>query len=81
MRIQFVVCPTPGCGSYFGSSGMGDMNEVVAKKGANFENRPSHRWHTRASCPDCRGRGISVERVLVNFNIDIPAEMLTVSEG
>lgn len=81
MIIQFVVCPTPNCGSYFGSSGMGDMTEVVAKKGANFENRPPHRWHTRASCPACRARGINVERVFVNFDIEIPAEMLSPVEG
>lgn len=72
MHLQFVVCPTPGCGSYFGSSGMGDMSEVVAQKGANFEPRDSSRWHTRASCPNCRQRGLSVQRMLISVSVEIP---------
>lgn len=63
MSIIVYVCPTPGCGNYFGSSNSGDLStQVVAQKGANYEPRDPSRWHARSACPDCRQRGKSVER-------------------
>lgn len=69
MKISIYVCPTDGCTNYYGSSSMGDMSEVVAKVGANFEPRGPSAWHARAACPDCRTKGIMIDRELVTMVI------------
>lgn len=74
MQIRVYVCPTEGCGSYYGSSGMGELDEkIVGQYGQNFERRPVEMHHSRAQCPECRARGNKVERVAVLFDFDTPS--------
>lgn len=72
MEIRIHACPTPGCGSYYGASGMPDLTKVDQHTHLmNFEPVPESQWHSRAHCPNCRvtGRG-KVERVLISILID-----------
>lgn len=72
--IRVYVCPTPGCGNYFGASGMPDL--TTAMTGVRTENRHEYeqahgtKWrHNRAECPDCRANGKEVQRKLVQVNV------------
>lgn len=77
MRIKIWVCPTEGCGNYFGSSSTGDLNVPAPPRTedrapiAKEMGRPYR--HTRANCPDCRRRGVDAERVPTTLNIEVPA--------
>lgn len=82
VTISAYVCPTPGCGNYFGSCTMPDLTKEYS--GPKTENRhqvPAAQSpvgiegvrHTRAACPDCRGRGLDVERRLVTVNVRVPS--------
>lgn len=82
MKIAVYVCPTIGCGNYYGTNGMPNLHEQFT--GAKVEDRSALRdasgspyRHSRAACPDCRSRGIKVERQLVNVHIATPAEEIT----
>lgn len=73
MRIQVYVCPTDGCGNYYGTSGMPDLSKQYT--GPKTEDRfqvpleqsrvgVAGKRHSRAECPDCRQNGIYVDREL-----------------
>lgn len=75
MKVSLYICPTKGCGNYYGSSGMPDMEQAMT--GVRTENRHEYErvhgtpWsHNRAECPDCRDRGIKVQRKLVTVQIE-----------
>lgn len=66
MLIEVYVCPTPGCGSYYGTDGMPDLTvKNQHTHGINFEVIPQDQWHSRAQCPKCRTLGKQVERVKI----------------
>lgn len=72
------VCPTPGCGDYYGSSQMPDLGaEFTGPKcedrGALEARTGSPYRHSRAACPSCRLRGVAVERALVRVAVPVPA--------
>lgn len=74
--VGFYLCPTPGCGNYYGSSSMVDLSKEVAL-GRPEDHVPANNpgriaRHTRAECPDCRARGQRVERVLVATHVALP---------
>lgn len=78
MRVY--VCPSPGCGDYFGHSGIApDLSSHPT--GPKTEDRHqvtkdasrvgvAGKRHSRAECPSCRERGIFVERQLVDVPFD-----------
>jgi hypothetical protein len=58
VQVAVWVCPTPGCGNWYGSSSAGDL--------ARAENRAPNGGpvtSTRDECPDCKVRGKRVRRV------------------
>ena len=60
MRIKVWVCPTAGCGNYYGSSSERDLSkEVTGHRGMNGERWPD-RGHSRAQCPDCGAERVPV---------------------
>lgn len=78
MKIQVYVCPTDGCMNYYGTSDMPDLTEEYT--GPKTENRsqvPADQSrvgiagarHSRAECPDCRQRGVYVDRELLTIVI------------
>ena len=78
LKVAVYVCPTPGCGNYYGASTMGDLGKQFT--GPKVEDRAglaratgSEMRHTRAECPDCRQRGLAVERKLVERTIQVEA--------
>lgn len=82
MSVEAWVCPTEGCGNYYGSSSQAGL-DLGAE--INLESDLSHTVDTnparpkatgnRGICPDCRtaGRG-DVQRVLVTLVVDLEAE-------
>lgn len=83
VEVGVYVCPTPGCGNYYGSSSMTDL--AKAKIEPPVDNKDSYRKahggdtvkFTRDECPDCRQRGKSVPRQLVKTTLVLanqPAE-------
>jgi hypothetical protein len=58
VQVAVWVCPTPGCGNWYGSSSAGDLAraETRAPNGGPVTS-------TRDECPSCRGRGKRVRRV------------------
>lgn len=80
MDIRVYVCPTPGCGDYFGHTDMPDL--AAATTGPKTEDRHqvsqlesrvnvAGKRHSRAECPSCRERGVFVERILCSISIDV----------
>lgn len=76
MEAVIWVCPTAGCGNYFGSSSTVDLavpswartedrHAITAEMGRPYR-------HTRANCPDCRARGVEAERLPVRVSIPKP---------
>lgn len=73
IEIVAWMCPTPGCGNYYGASDAPDLStEWTGARGLNFEPTPAAA-HTRAQCPDCKARGVEVERVPVRTTVRRPA--------
>jgi hypothetical protein len=75
--VRVYVCPTPGCGNFFGGSDVGDLASeftgVRAEDRGDYARKHGSPWrHTRAACPDCRARGASVERVSVVVSVPLP---------
>lgn len=71
MIVKIWACPTPGCGSYYASSArVGHTLDIDKTGGAgmNGEKYPE-REHSRAQCPNCRDRGLEVERVPIDVDI------------
>lgn len=67
MKVPFIiyVCPTEGCGNYYGSTNMADMETVQTDK---------HMQPTfpRKRCPDCWQRSKEmVMRVPVRMEADV----------
>jgi hypothetical protein len=56
VRVTVWTCPTPGCGNYYGSSSAGDLFESFNQ---DAQGRPTF---PRSRCPDCRQRGLDVDR-------------------
>lgn len=78
MKIKVWICPTTGCGNYYGSSN-DEVNLHESFTGAKVEDRAEHfrktgsHWrHNRAECPDCRQRGESVQRELTEIELPTP---------
>lgn len=73
MIIRIYVCPTPGCGNYYGSKSMTDRPLSEELRQGRVEDKEM--WSTdrilkgsRADCPDCAAHGLgNVERQLVEF--------------
>ena len=65
VTIAVYVCPTEGCGNYFGASGMGDMESQQTDVHLQQETFP------RKRCPDCMLRGNEVNRKLVVTKINV----------
>lgn len=78
--LRVYVCPTPGCGDYFGHSG---IPADLARHGTGPKTEDRHIVsaedsrmgkagirHSRAECPSCRERGIFVERQCVELEFD-----------
>lgn len=61
MQVELWICPTEGCGNYYGaSSARGkDLSTMMNYKLTDG----SVPTHSRAVCPDCKARGVMVERV------------------
>lgn len=79
INIEVYVCPTPGCGNYYGASGierlpLGDefTGPRMEDKAAHEINHGSQFRHSRAACPDCRQRGVAVERALIRMEVRLP---------
>lgn len=76
--VSLYVCPTPGCGNFYGSKSMPDLAAAkveppVDNKAAWLESHPGDPVKfMRAECPDCRQRGHRVERVLYTQTIVVP---------
>lgn len=74
VTVSVWVCPTAGCGNYYAASGQVNLDLQQEMQDAVVENRyvplgqpdggkRKPPKHSRAQCPDCRARGIEVERV------------------
>ncbi len=76
MLIALYVCPTPGCGDYYGATGMGDLGakqNLVSDMKHTVKSDPFAHPEvvsTRATCQTCRARGMDVTRVLCSLKID-----------
>jgi hypothetical protein len=78
-HVEVWVCPTVDCGNYFAASGLAGRNLNTEKAQARAEDRYDYKLkygrdfkHTRANCPDCRQRGLDVERQLVMLMALVP---------
>jgi hypothetical protein len=76
---QLWICPTDDCANYYGASGQEGLDLTTQMTGVKTEDRPQFAsvhgtpWrHSRAQCPDCRARGLKVDRVLVSVRIGKP---------
>jgi len=67
INVALWICPTPGCGNYFGSSGTGDLSKMMNK---SITQQPTF---PRSICPDCHrlGRG-TIERIPVTTTVKVP---------
>lgn len=77
--VRVYVCPTPGCGNYYGSSGMPDLSQEfsgpkVEDKAAYERSHGSQYRCSRAECPDCRLKGNPVQRVPLDVAVMVPTE-------
>lgn len=78
-QIAVYVCPTPGCGNYYGTNAMPDLTKEFSgakldDAGAIEAKGQSRFKQSRADCPDCRARGLGrIERVRVNVNVGVQA--------
>jgi hypothetical protein len=73
VEVKVYVCPTEGCTNYYGASNMGDLSlQYTGVKREDKHLLPAEdsrvgvegMRHNRAECPDCRQRGVFVEREL-----------------
>lgn len=75
MIIEVWVCPTPGCGDYYGAAGAGDLSQsrnLVSDMKHTVKSDPFAHPEvvsTRATCQACRARGVDVERQRVVINL------------
>lgn len=85
MEIEVYVCPTPGCGNYYGAKGMPVLEDHHT--GPKTEDRHQipaadsrvgvmGMRHNRAECPDCRIRGTYVQRQRVTVAVEVPTAAL-----
>lgn len=77
MEIEVWVCPTEGCGNYFGASSQAgrDLNAIPNHESSMRHNRDSRPATSpvvvsyRGDCPDCSARGNpGVRRVRLAFS-------------
>lgn len=76
--VEVWVCPTPGCGDYYGSSTAGDLTKQHSgpkvEDRAKLKEETGSPWkHNRAECPSCRQRGQKIQRQRVRVKIELPA--------
>lgn len=76
-RIEMYVCPAPECTNYFGHTGMPDLSTeftgpMVENKGKLEQETGSPHKHNRAECPDCRQRGLAVQRTRIVTIVPVP---------
>lgn len=65
--MRLYICPTPGCGNYFGSSSMPNLatSQNHAHAPWSASNAGEYRAvGTRDECPDCKAQGRTVRREL-----------------
>lgn len=79
VTIQVYVCPTKGCGNYYGTKSIESLDLHNQFTRPRVEDRAAYEQahgtqyrHTRAECPDCRQRGVKVERALVFIEVNLP---------
>jgi hypothetical protein len=79
-RVEVYVCPTPGCGNFYGSSDMpaleAEFTGPKTEDGSALEMKTGSRFrHSRAECPDCRLKGLGrVVRVRRAVTIQVPVK-------
>jgi hypothetical protein len=61
MRVTLWICPSFGCGNYFGSSSAGDLD---AEFNTTARGEPTF---PRSRCPICATKGRDVKRLQVTF--------------
>ena len=63
--IVIYICPTEGCENYYASTTFRtDRSNIEEMQFARNQNTgTSHSTHNRIECPDCRERGMAVQRV------------------
>lgn len=64
MKFEVIIwlCPTPECGNYYASSSRIDLKTAM-----NTRLNSSKATFPLSRCPDCRDRGIDVDRVPVEL--------------
>jgi hypothetical protein len=82
MLVTVWICPTPGCFDYYGASSAGNLfKERTYPRAENvgaFRDMHGRDYVcTRATCPSCRQRGLSVERVPVSIEVNRPSAVAT----
>jgi len=76
MLIEVYICPTPGCGDYYGAAGMGDLGakeNLISDMCHTVKSDPFAHPEvvsTRDMCQSCRSRGVDSHRVLCSFQIN-----------
>jgi hypothetical protein len=91
IRVELWICPTEGCDNHYASSSQRGIDLGKSMTGEKVENRfafaSKHGGdgtkHSRANCPDCRARGLDVERVpvMVSLPIRIPDAVVHVGQS
>lgn len=81
MEIKVWICPTEGCGNYYGSRATEDQkwDRIVGQRGINGEVFGHERHRGRNACPDCFSNvhqifdrmGVCVERVLTVIEVPL----------
>lgn len=67
MIVDIWECPTPRCGNYYASSAMAGV-DLTKKMNMDLKQKPTH---SRARCPDCKARGIEVDRILKHVDTSV----------
>lgn len=76
--VEVYICPTPGCTSYTAVP-LGGPKLEDQWTGPKTENQQSLQkatgspfTHNRAECPDCRQRGVKVQRIRLKTVVPVP---------
>lgn len=77
VTLHVWVCPTKGCGNFYGSSSDQPLTEQFTgpkvEDRAELERKTGSPWkHNRAECPDCRAKGMKVQRARVAVQAALP---------
>jgi hypothetical protein len=76
MEVKVWVCPTDGCGNYYGSSSQAhlDLTNEINHESSMLHSKDSSPANprvvgNRGICPDCRSRGQEVQRERVTVDV------------